>query len=142
MLSRPNAHVVGRPDIQYRRLVGIALRDPYCYRKSILAASKVDRKSAIDVKEQRGNTILEGLKSTSASTFDATGLRALLQATYCIHLFEAQSPDTGLTFRLYQSMLVAARDIPETISICQGYESDRILVSKHPRANSKSSEVQ
>lgn len=58
MLARPYGHIIGGRHIDDGRLVGVAVRNPYCYRKSILTAAKVDGECAVEMEEQCWHAVL------------------------------------------------------------------------------------
>jgi len=52
MLAGPYGHIMGGRHIDDGRFVRVAVRDPYCYGKSILTSAKIDREGAIEMEEQ------------------------------------------------------------------------------------------
>lgn len=52
MLSRSDNHVLCGSYIGYRCFIRVGMRDPYCYRVSIVCASEIDRDCAQDAHEE------------------------------------------------------------------------------------------
>lgn len=118
MLAGPYGHIIGGRHIDDGRFVGVAVRDPYCYRKLILTSAKVDGKCAVEVQEQCGHAIFRCWFSRSA-VCQEDGDESRKRATYCRRLYGAQR--LGIARVSVQGLNMPVEDlgIPESLSFGQ-----------------------
>jgi hypothetical protein len=113
MLTGPYDHFIRRRDIEYRSLVGVGMRNPYCNGKSICIASKVHRQGAFERNQKRRCSAFESFSLASARS----SLSSLPNATYCRHLFEAQSHCVERERGQGQNRFGWGRGIPAVVSV-------------------------